>query len=499
MSEIVKMSRRAFLRTGAVLGGGLVLGCHIPFSGILRQAEAAEAAPYPPNAFIRIGADNGVTLIIHKSEMGQGVHTSLSMLIAEELECDWRRIRVESSPVDPVYNHTMFGAMMVTGGSSSVRSEWDRVSRAGAAAREMLIAAAAKRWKVRPASCRAEKGRVIHASGKALSYGQLAEAAARLPVPKEIRLKSPAAYRIIGKPLHRLDSPAKVNGTARFGLDVHVPGMLTAVIARPPVFGGKVASVKSEKARAVPGVVAVVQVPSGVAVVATGFWPAQQGRDALEIAWDDGAGAALSTAGMRQEYAGLAATPGLVARREGDPEQALPRAARQLSAEYEVPYLAHATMEPLNCFVDLRDDRCEIRTGTQLQTADRNAAARVAGLKPEQVTIHTAFLGGGFGRRANPASDFVVEAVQLAKEVKRPVKVVWSREDDMRGGYYRPMWYDRIAAGLAADGALVAWRHTIVGQSIIAGTPFEQAMVKGGIDDSSVEGASDIPYAIPHI
>jgi isoquinoline 1-oxidoreductase beta subunit len=492
------MSRRDFVKTGAVLGGGLVLGCHIPFSGLLREAAAAETPLYAPNAFIRIGADDTVTLIINKSEMGQGVYTSLPMLIAEELESDWQKVVVEASPVAAIYNHTTFGSM-VTGGSTSVRTEWERLSMAGAAAREMLIAAAARRWQVEPASCRAENGRVVHASGKSLAFGELAAAAARLPVPAEIRLKSPASYRLIGKPRPRLDSPAKIDGSAQFGLDVQLPGMLTAVVARPPVFGGKVVSLKSEKAKAVPGVQQVVQVPSGVAVVATGFWPAQQGREALEIVWDDGAGATLSTEGMREEYAKLARTPGAVARKEGDPETALATAARQLSAEYEVPYLAHATMEPLNCVVDLRDDRCDIWTGTQMQTFDRSAAAVAAGLGPEQIGIHTTFLGGGFGRRANPQSDFVVEAVQVAKAVKKPVKVVWTREDDTRGGYYRPMWYDRIAAGLDGEGKLVAWRHTIVGQSIMAGTPFEGGMVKEGVDETSVEGASDIPYAIPNI
>jgi isoquinoline 1-oxidoreductase subunit beta len=498
MSEIVKISRRAFLKSGAIVGGGLVLGCHIPFFQGNCEAAVVEGATVTPNAFIRIGADDSVTLIINKSEMGQGVYTSLPMLIAEELECDWRQVRVEAAPVAPVYNHTVFG-IQATGGSTSVRTEWERLGKAGAAAREMLIAAAAGRWQVEPADCRADNGKVLHGSGKSLSYGQLAEEAARLPLPKEIRLKDPAAYRIIGKPRRRLDSPAKINGTAQFGLDVRLPGLLTAVIARPPVFGGKVVSVNSDKARAVPGVEAVVQVPAGVAVVATGFWPAKLGRDALEIVWDEGEGRALSTAKMREAYAQLAETPGLSARRDGEPELKLEQAARRISATYEVPFLAHATMEPLNCCCDLRDDRCEIRTGTQFQTVSRNAAAAVAGLRPDQVNVHTTFLGGGFGRRGNPASDFVVEAVQVAKAVKKPVKVVHTREDDMKAGYYRPMWYDRIAAGLDAEGRLVAWRHTIVGQSIVAGTPFEKMLVKDGIDHTSVEGASDLPYAIPNI
>ncbi len=494
MSEIVKLTRREFLKTGAVAGGGLILGFCLPLGGCRR--EMAES--FAPNAFIRVGRDGAVTFMVNHSEMGQGVYTSLPMLIAEELECDWRKVTVEAAPVDPAYNHTAMSIQM-TGGSSSVRSEWERLSKAGATAREMLVAAAAMTWKVDPSSCRAENGKVVHKSGRSLSYGELVDTAAKMPVPKEVRLKNPDMYKIVGKPLHRLDSPAKVNGEAQFGLDVKLPGMLTALVARPPVFGGRVKNFNADKAKAVPGVREVVQVPSGVAVIADGFWAAKKGREALEIVWDDGEGARLSTAGMREEYAKLAATPGAVARKEGYPEQALAKAARQISAEYEVPYLAHATMEPLNCSVDLKADSCDIWTGTQFQTIDRNAAAALAGLKPEQVRIHTTFLGGGFGRRANPHSDFVVLAVEVAKAFKKPVKVVWTREDDMKGGYYRPMWYDRLAAGLDGNGKLVAWRHTIVGQSIMAGTPFEATMTKNGIDATSVEGARAIPYAIPNL
>ncbi|HEX5772885.1 MAG TPA: molybdopterin cofactor-binding domain-containing protein, partial [Geomobilimonas sp.] len=496
MSEIIRMSRRDFLKTGAVLSGGLVLGCYLPFGN---SADAADpATTFAPNAFIRIGSDDTVTLIINKSEMGQGVYTSLPMLIAEELACDWKKIRIEAAPVDPVYNHTVFG-LQVTGGSTSVRTEWERLSKAGATAREMLVAAAAKQWKVDSASCRAEKGFVLHSGGKKLSYGQLADKASKLPVPQEVRLKDPARYTIVGKPLHRLDSPAKIDGTAIFGIDVQVPGLLTAVVARPPVFGGKVTSFTADKAKKVPGVVDVVQVPSGVAVIATGFWPAKMGRELLDIVWDDGPEGGLATPALRERYASLAQSPGLVARKEGEPAPALRDAAKQFTAEYEAPFLAHAPMEPLNCCVDLRGDRCDIWTGSQFQTVDRNSAAEVAGLKPEQVHFHTTLLGGGFGRRANPASDFVREAVHVAKAAGKPVKVIWTRDDDMKGGYYRPFWYDRISAGLDDKGNLTAWQHTIVGQSIIAGTPFESAMVKNGIDESSVEGAAEIPYAIPNI
>jgi len=496
MSEIIKVSRRDFIKTGLMVGGGLVLACHVPLGG--RAAAAAEAA-FAPNAFLRIGADGSVTVIVNKSEMGQGVYTSLPMLVAEELACDWKRVRVEAAPVAPEYNHTQFGAIMVTGGSTSVRSEWERLSKAGAAAREMLVAAAAAGWRVAPAACRAENGVVIGPGGRRAGYGSLAARAAKLPVPQEPKLKGPKQRKLIGKAIHRLDSPAKINGTATFGMDVHTPGMLTAVIARPPVFGATVKSFDPKKALAVPGVKQVVAVPAGVAVVADGFWPAQQGREALEVVWDEGQWAQISTPAMREEYARLAAMPGLAARHDGDAPSELAKAARPLQAEYEVPYLAHATMEPLNCFVDLKKESCLIRTGSQFQTVDRNAAAREAGLKPEQVTLETTFLGGGFGRRACTGSDFVVEAVQVAKAVGKPVKVIRSREDDMRAGYYRPMWYDRIAACLDDTGRPLAWRHTIVGQSIIAGTPFEPAMVKGGIDHTSVEGAVDIPYAIPNL
>lgn len=493
--------RRDFLKTGAAVGGGLLIGLYLP--SLTRAAERfiePEApASFTPNAFIRIGNDDIITVIINKSEMGQGPYTSLPMLAAEELEADWSKVRYEAAPVDTVYNHTLFGIQM-TGGSTSTASEWERFRKAGATGRLMLIAAAAQNWNVDPQSLRAEKSFVIHAaSGRRASYGSLADAAAKLEPPKDVPLKDPKDYKIIGQATRRLDTPVKVNGSAQFGIDVQIPGMLTAVVARAPVFGGKVLSFNAERARAVPGVKEVVQVPSGVAVVASGFWPAKLGRDRLEVKWDDGANASLSTTVMRQEFAKLAQSPGLVAKKLGDPAGSIAAAAKTISAEYEVPYLAHASMEPLNCVVDLKADSCEIWTGTQFQTGDRAAAAAIAGLKPEQVKIHTTFLGGGFGRRANPANDFVAEAVHIAKAAKVPVKVVWTREDDTRGGYYRPMWYDRMVGGVDAKGNPIAWTHTIVGQSIIAGTPFEGFLVKNGIDGTSVEGAADLLYGIPNV
>jgi len=498
-----EMKRRDFLKTGAAVGGGLLLSMYLP-----ELAHAASMAgpsvpnaggAFSPNAFIRIAVDDSVTIIVNKSEMGQGVYTSLPMLVAEELEADWSRIRVESAPVDAAYNHPSFGIQM-TGGSTSTASEWERLRKMGAAGRMMLIAAAAKKWNVEPQSLHAEKSFVIHAaSGRRSSFGSLADLAATLTPPTNILLKDPKDFKLIGKSTRRLDTPGKVNGSAQFGLDIHVPGMMTAVILRPPVFGGKVVSVNADRAKAVAGVKDVLVVPTGVAVIANGFWPAKLGRDRLDVTWDDGPNATLSTVGMREQFAKLAKTPGLVARKLGDPAKALAAAAKTIVAEYEVPYLAHAMMEPLNCVVDLRSDRCEIWTGTQFQTVDRMAAAATAGLKPEQVEIHTTLLGGGFGRRANPASDFVVEAVQVAKAAKVPVKVVWTREDDIRGGWYRPMWYDRMAGGVDAAGNPIAWTHTIVGQSIMQGTMFEPFGIKNGIDDSSVEGAADLLYGIPNL
>jgi isoquinoline 1-oxidoreductase beta subunit len=336
-------------------------------------------------------------------------------------------------------------------------------------------------------------------SGRRLTYGQLVEKASEMEPPKDVALKQPKDFKLIGKPTLRLDTPGKTDGSALFGLDVSIPGMLTALIARSPVFGGKLKSFNAEKTKAVPGVADAFEIPSGVAVIADGFWSAQKGRDALELTWDEGEGGKLSTDALREEYAKLAQKPGTVARKEGDAAKAISKAARRLSAEYDVPYLAHAPMEPLNCVVDLRDESCEIWTGTQAQRADRNAAMKITGLNPDQVKINTMYLGGGFGRRGSKTSDFVSEAVHVANTLKKPVKVIWTREDDIRGGYYRPLWYDRIEAGLDDSGNPVAWRHTIVGQSILAGSPFEAAMVKGGVDETSVEGAADLPYAIPNI
>ena len=497
MNGILNVSRRNFCRAG-LLGGGLILAFSLPGRRAFGQA-APVGGSFAPSAFLRIDPKGETTVFANKSEMGQGVYTSLPMLIAEELEADWTKIKVEPAPVDPAFNHTQWGPVQGTGGSTSVRSEWERLRRVGAAARIMLVRAAAETWRVDPAACRAEKGFVIHEDSKRrLSYANLVGMASRLKAPQDIPLKDPKEFKIIGQPVKRLDTPEKITGKAVFGFDVQFPGLLTAVVARPPVFGGKMKSFNSDKTKKIPGVKAIIPVPSGVAVVAVGFWAATLGREALEIEWDEGALSNLNTPALREEYAARARKPGMAAGGRGNADEALEKAPKKLEAEYEVPYLAHACMEPLNCTVDFRGDRAEIWTGTQMQTGDRNAAARILGLEPEQVKLRTTYLGGGFGRRANPASDFVTEAAQIAKVLGKPVKLVWTREDDTRGGYYRPAWHNRLAAGLDEDGKLTAWKHTIVGQSILAGTPFE-GMIQNGVDRTSVEGAHDLPYAVPNL
>jgi isoquinoline 1-oxidoreductase beta subunit len=494
-----KLSRRSFLKTSALAGGGLVIGFVVPVAArmaLAQQAQAATAASFAPNAFLRIAADDSITVLLAHSEMGQGIWTALPMLIAEELDADWSRIKVEHAPAAQAYAHTGFGVQM-TGGSTTTWSEFDRYRQAGAAARAMLVQAAAARFGVPVAEIRTENGEVV-AGDQRVRYGALADDAGKLaaPDPKSLALKDPKAWKLIGKPTRRLDTPEKISGRAIFGIDVQFDGLKTALVARAPVFGGSVKSFDATAAKAVPGVRDVVQVPSGVAVIADHYWAAKLGRDALKVDWDPGPNAALDTPTLRAEFAKLAGTPGAVAVQAGDAATAMATAAKTVEAEYSVPYLAHATMEPLNCTVKIDADQCEIWTGTQFQTVDQQVAAKITGLKPEQIVIHTTFLGGGFGRRATPTSDFVSEAVEVAKAAKAPVKTVWSREDDMRGGYYRPAYVQKAKVGLDADGVPVAWQQVMVGQSILAGTPFEPMMVKNGIDATSVEGVADSPYVL---
>jgi isoquinoline 1-oxidoreductase subunit beta len=493
------LARRQFLKTSAAVAGGLVIGFVLPrgMGRAFAQAPAAAAKPIPPNAFLRIDKDGTITVMVKHLEFGQGVNTSLPMILCEELECDWSKVRYELAPADIVYAHTAFG-MQMTGGSSSVWNSFDQLRTVGAEARLMLMQAAANQWKVKVTDVRAQKGFVLGPGGKKLSYGQLAEAAGKLPVPEKVVLKDRKDFTLIGKPTRRIDSVEKIEGTAKFGLDVKRKDLHTAVVLHPPVFGALVRSLNADKVKEIPGVTHVVELMSGVAVVATNFWAAKKGRDALEVKWDLGPGAKLNTPELIAKFKETAKTPGLVAKKSANGD-AMKAAVKTMVAEYEVPFLAHAPMEPLNCTVEVRENGAELWVGSQFQGVDQGAAARVLGLKPEQVKLNTLLAGGGFGRRANPVSDYVVEACEIAKKVKVPVKTVWTREDDIRGGFYRPMYVHRVEVGLDAQNQVVAWNHSIVGPSILHGTPFEAMMVKDGVDSTSTEGVADTPYAIPNM
>lgn len=498
MNKVTLPSRRRFLRASAAGAGALVIGFYLPVGrGRFAAAQEAKKPSVPPNAFVRIAKDGTVTVVVKHLEFGQGVLTSLPMILAEELDCDWGRVRSELAPAAPEYAHTAFG-MQMTGGSSSVWNSWDQLRTAGAQARTMLVQAAATQWKVKPESCRTEKGFVIGPGNRKLAYGALAEAASRLPVPQDVKLKPASQFQRIGVPTRRLDSADKVNGKAVFGMDMKRPNLHTAVIARGPGFGANLKSMNTDKVKQVQGVTHVVELPQGIAVVGKSFWAAKKGRDALDLQWDLGSKAALSSASLAKQFHDTAKTPGKVAHKAADPE-AMKKAARTLVVEYELPFLAHAPMEPLNCTVDYRGDSAEIWVGSQFQGVDVQAAAKTLGLDVSKVKFNTLLAGGGFGRRANPVSDYVIEACELAKRAKVPVKVIWTREDDIRGGFYRPMFVHRAEVGLDAQGAVVGWNHTLVGPSILAGTPFEPMMVKDGIDPTSVEGVADTPYAIPNL
>ena len=494
----MSLTRRDLLVSSSVAAAGLVLGFHF----VPRTARAAPPPPTPatppgkkpappePNAFLRIAPDDTVTVVLAHSEMGQGIWTGLAMVIAEELGCAWSKIKSEHAPAAPAYVRQPIGIQM-TGGSSTTRGEFDRYRTVGAMARDMLVRAAANKWKVAPSACKVSNGVITSGKEKA-TFGELSVAAMALPPPTTVKLKDPSQWEIIGKPTKRLDSADKITGRAQFGMDVQFPGLRTAVIARPPAFGAKVVSFDGADALKVPGVEKVVRTSNGVAVVAAHFWAAKVGRDALKVEWSTPAGGVTSTKQLA-DYRALARTKGPIAIEKGDVDGALDKTKARVEVEYDVPYLAHAPMEPLNCTVKIDGDRCEIWTGTQMQTIDQMNAAKVLGTTPEKVSIHTTFLGGGFGRRANPFSDFVVEAVEVAKASGVPVKVVWTREDDIRGGFYRPSFLHRIEIGVDDKGVPTAWKHAIVGQSILGSTPFA-AMVKNGIDNASVEGVTDSPY-----
>jgi isoquinoline 1-oxidoreductase subunit beta len=484
------LSRRDFLKTSAYAGGGLMLGMYLPHT--MREAQAAGAV-YAPNAWVHIADNNAVTLICARSEMGQGVYTALPMLIAEELDVDLKKIRVEIAPPNAVYVNALLGAQ-ITGGSTSVRDGWEKLRIGGAQVRTMLVAAAADKWHVDTAQCRAKNGMVYGPGGRKASYGQLAEAASKLPVPKEVALKDPKDFKLVGKATKRLDTPHKVNGTAEYGIDVKLPGMVYASLEQCPVIGGKVKSFDASKARAMPGVIDVVQIDDGVAVVANSYWRAKKARDTLTVEWDEGPGAKLSNASMMAGIREAASDQKILnIKKTGDAAGAMKDAARVVQAEYELPLLAHATMEPMNFTADFRDGKCLLIGPTQFQQGGQGAVAAALGIKPEDITLKTTFLGGGFGRRLEV--DYIVQAAQISKAVGKPVKLLWSREDDTTHDFYRPMALHRMEAGLNANGMPVALTFQLTSQSI---TQRAFGLPKDTLDPFMVE-ASVVPYEIPNM
>jgi isoquinoline 1-oxidoreductase beta subunit len=496
------LDRRQLLKGGLTLGVGLVIGLRLPRAAEAR-AVAAGGTQLVPNAFVRIAPDDTVTVMSKHIEFGQGTYTGLATILAEELDADWATVRVVSAPADVTrYANLAFGAQG-TGGSTAMANSWEQMRRAGATARAMLVAAAAESWQVAAAEIEVGEGVVRHpASGRQARFGELVERAAELEPPAEVELKDPAQFKLIGRePLPRVDVRAKSRGEARFTYDIQLPEMLTAVMARPPRFGGAVRAVDDGAARRVPGVVDVVTVPQGVAILAEGFWAAKKGRAALSIDWDESAAETRGSAELLAEYRALLDRPGAEVRNDGDAAAALAGAARVLTADYEFPYLAHAPMEPLGCVIQLADDGCDVWAGSQLQTVDQMVIAGTLGLEPPQVRLRTELGGGSFGRRATPNADVYGEAAAIVKAAgtRRPVKLVWTREDDIRGGRYRPLVVQRLTGGLDESGRIVAWSQRLVSQSIIAGTAFEAALVQNGIDSTSVEGARGLPYAIPNV
>jgi isoquinoline 1-oxidoreductase beta subunit len=497
------IGRRTFLYATLGTGASLVVGCGASPPAPATSVPAATTPvpppagpPFAPNAFVRVGADGIVTVIVDKAEMGQGVVTGLPMLVAEELEVDLSQVRTEFAPVDDAYKNTLFG-VQATGGSTTIRSEYDVLRKAGAAARMMLVAAAARTWGVDEASCHAEKGQVVHAAtGRKLGYGELAAKAAALPVPQDPPLKPAAAQHLLGTPAPRLDAADKAAGRAEFGIDVVRPGMLVAAVARSRVFGAKLKSFDDAKARAVPGVRKILPLPNGVAVVGDGYWPAHKAAGLVAAVWDEGPNAAQSSARIAEQAAQLAKQQGKIAEQSGDAARALTAAgAAAIDAVYVVPYQAHATMEPMNCTAHVRADGCDIWVPTQFPSAARKTAAEITGLPPASIRVHSTYCGGGFGRRFE--QDFVAECVLVAKQMGVPVKLVWSREDDIAHDFYRPGTYNVMRGAVGKDGVPVAWTHRIVGPSIMSRVfPGE---VKDGIDPSSVEGAIELPYAIANV
>ena len=505
-----ELTRRQFLSFTTLAGSGLTLGILLPGCGTgpggAGSADVA-GAPAGPLAmpFLRIAPDNSVTVLCKHLEAGQGVWTGLPAIVAEELDASWEQMRVESAPAQvPLYGNLALdpkGSIQLTGGSTSMANSWKQLREAGATARAMLVAAAARQWNVAAGEITVSDGVVAHAgAGKKATFGELAGSAAKQPVPRDVKLKDPSAFRIVGKEkLPRLDARAKSTGKQQFAIDVMLPGMMTAVVMRPPRFGAKVSSFDATKAKAVPGVIDVVQIPRGVAVVGRDMWSAKKGREALVVSWDEAGAEKRGTAALMKEYRALGrGNEAVTVAQNGDAEAALAHARKRVEGEFEFPYLAHAPMEPLTAVCSLSPDKCEIWAGCQFQTVDQMNAAAAVGLKPEQVTINTLAAGGTFGRRATPDSDYISEAASIAKATggKYPLRLIWTREDDITGGRYRPLNYHRISASVGKDGS-VAYRQRVVGQSIIAGTPFA-GMMKNGIDPTAVGGSAAEQYDLAH-
>lgn len=498
------LSRRSFLKMATA--SGFSLGCYPMLASAQDAAAKAPAGLKPteqPGAFVQIAKDGTVTVTINRLEFGQGVQTGLPMILAEELDADWSKVKSVNGSNHPAYVDPAFG-MHLTGGSNSIAHSYTQYRELGARTRAMLVQAAAEQWKVDPSSLRTENGHVIGPGGKKLGYGELADAAMKLPVPEKVTLKDPKNFRLIGKPTDRLDAKAKSTGTQDFGIDAQLPGMLTAVVARPPVFGAKIKSIDDTAAKAIKGVKAVLRVPTdrggeGVAVIATGYWPAKQARDVLKLEWDTDGVEKVDSTKMLANYKELAKKPGTL--KFNDDVSKIATAPHKLNAEFVFPYLAHTPMEPLNCTVAIKGDKAELWVGTQMPGLDGFAASKTLGLKPENIAVHTQYAGGGFGRRAIATSDYVVEACNVAKAAQTagldaPIRTLWSREDDVKGGYYRPMHLHKAEIGFDAQGNILGWDHVIVGQSIVGGTPFESMMVKDGVDITAVEGMKE-PYQMP--
>jgi isoquinoline 1-oxidoreductase beta subunit len=489
------LSRRGFLQAGAAAGGGLMLSLNLPLAQ--REARAAQANGFAPNAFIRIERDGQIVLTMPYVEMGQGTYTSVPMLIAEELEVDLKQVRLEHAPPnEKLYGNPFLGGVQGTGGSTTIRAVWTPMRQAGATARTMLVSAAAKRWNVDPASCRAQAGEVLHApTGRRFKYGELAADAARMPVPESVVLKQPKDFKLIGTSPKRLDTAAKVNGTAVYGIDARPPGVKIATLAQSPVFGGRVKRVDDKAAKAVKGVRQVVTLDDAVAVVADHMGAARKGLAALVIEWDDGPNAKLNTADVASQLEQATRNSGPVAQNIGNADQAMASAATRIEAIYQVPFLAHAAMEPMNCTAHVRKDGCEIWVGNQVVARAQAAAAKTAGLPLDKVVVHNHLIGGGFGRRLE--IDGVIRTVEIAKQVEGPVKVVWTREEDIQHDMYRPYFFDRISAGLDGKGMPVAWNHRLAGSSILA--RWLPPAFANGLDGDTTQGAINLTYALPNM